>query len=168
MCAHVEHTCVHLERKHMQLKHTCVYTWDKHMCTIGTQMCVQEHRLRDSSTHVCTRGTHICARVSKHKRSPKAHTHASTSKTIMCLLEHIHAHTWRANISSDAKSVHLEHTNVFTRNTHVFTWTTNTCSIETDMCVVAAHTYVYTCTHICAHVNTHIYVPGTHTRALIS
>ena len=81
VCVRVEHTCVHLGHKHAQLKHTCVYTWDTHMYITGTQICVQEHRVRHKNTHyVCTPGTHTCAGVSKHKCSPKARTHVRTSK----------------------------------------------------------------------------------------
>ena len=132
MCVHVEYTyvydthrCAELENKRVllgsthtcvRLEHTYVFTYDTLMCSRGTHMCVH---LEHNETHAQLKHTcvypwkHICAHVSKHKCSPKAHTHARTSKT-MRFLGHIHVYTWRANRLSDAKNVHLAHTNVFT------------------------------------------------------
>ena len=99
-CVYTWSTCVHLEHKHVQLKHTCVYTWDTHMYTTGTQICVPlEHLVSTWNTacaikaHMCVHVEHICAHRSKHKCSPKAHTHTLTCAHLEdnhAFLEHIH------------------------------------------------------------------------------
>ena len=84
-CVHVEHTCVHLEHKTLATKaHMCVHVGHTYVYHWNTNMCPETPRVRSKHTCVHTWNT-ICARVSKHKCSPKAHTHthAGDSKTIM-------------------------------------------------------------------------------------
>ena len=108
ICIHVEHTCVHLEHKHVQLKHTCVYTWDPHTYTTGTQICAYRVRLK----HMCVHVEHMCAHMSKHKCSPKAHTHMCAPRKQSCV--HI------CSLGTQTR-VTLEHTCTHTWNTHVCT-----------------------------------------------
>ena len=133
--------------------------------------------------HVCTYVWSTCTHENAHLQ--RTHTHVRTSKQ-SC--KQIHVYTWRANMSSDAKEVHLAHSNVFTCKTHLSTWNTNTCPSGTHMCVhicvfyvcthvwfnrarrVPGHMVVFqrstnvcpTCAHMCALI-ARVCVPGEHT-----